>query len=539
MNRQILLLAAFITGCMNLMAQQKIFHTSSDAIRLLQDDFESTWKVNPELKPDILETTASSIAFISDKDSIVIDNLKDWESFDFVILTNKGDSAEVRVTRKAVNPFENPNPELLKIAPSGKLSKQQAIFDIDGLIYGLSQVHPDIFSVCKQEDLLRAVNKAKESLPDSVSLIQLYRVAAPIVSMIGDGHTSLEFPYDDFFTSELKRLPLFVNVLPDSSIICNSSLDSIIKRGDKILSINGKSADNMIDDMLPFVSGEKPHYKLSGVNSSFQALFNMLYPSDNYDIIYQPKESEEILSVSFPAITFDEIKKRCPRTSNGGNYDDYSYTIDRINNVAIMDFRHFYDAERMEHFADSMFRELSDRNINNLIIDIRNNGGGNSRVGDVLLRYISPEPYVQMDKALIRITPLTAKLMGSQESPMFTLWEADSTDYIQPRSKEDGHYNGNVYLLTSNQTFSSAASFAWAFKECKMGKVIGEETGGMNVSYGDILPYSLPISKLTTYIPFKRFWQLRADENDIHGTLPDINVPSSEALTKALEIILE
>ncbi|MCH5221453.1 MAG: hypothetical protein J1F05_03870, partial [Muribaculaceae bacterium] len=99
MNRQILLLAAFITGCMNLMAHQKIFHTSSDAIKLLQDDFESTWKVNPELKPDILETIASSIAFISDKDSIVIDNLKDWESFDFVILTNKGDSAEVRVTR--------------------------------------------------------------------------------------------------------------------------------------------------------------------------------------------------------------------------------------------------------------------------------------------------------------------------------------------------------------------------------------------------------------------------------------------------------
>ena len=78
MNRQILLPVLFIAGCLNLMAQQKIFHTSSDAIRLLQDDFEITWKVNPELKPDILETAASSITFISDKDSIVIDNLKDW-----------------------------------------------------------------------------------------------------------------------------------------------------------------------------------------------------------------------------------------------------------------------------------------------------------------------------------------------------------------------------------------------------------------------------------------------------------------------------
>ena len=537
MNRQILLPVMFITGCMNLMAQQKIVHSSSDVIRLLQDDFESTWKVNPELKPDILETAASRVVFISDKDSIVIDNLKDWESFDFVILNNKSDSAEVRVTRKALNPFENPNPELLKIAPSGKLSRQQAIFDIDALIYGLSQVHPDIFSVCKQEDLLRAVNKAKESLPDSVSLIQLYRVAAPIVSMIGDGHTSMAFPYDDFFTSELKRLPMFVHVLSDRSIICTSSLDSIIKRGDKILSINGISADNMINDMTPFVSGEKPHYRLSGVNNSFQALFNMLYPSDNYDIAYQPKESDEILSVKLPAITFEEIKDRCPRTNNGVNYDNYSYKIDSINNVAIMDFRKFYDVERMEHFADSMFEELSDRNIPNLIIDIRNNGGGNSRVGDVLLRYISPVPYIQNDKALVRVTPLTSKLMGNQEVPRFTLWEADADNFIQPRSKEKGHYSGNVYLLISNQTFSSAGSFAWAFKECGMGKVIGEETGGMNVHYGDILPYSLPISKLTSYIPFKRFWQLRADENDVHGTIPDISVPSSEALVKAMEII--
>ena len=537
MNRQILLLVVFITCCWNIMGQQKIFHTSSDTIRLLQDDFESTWKVNPDLNPDILETAALRVVFISDKDSIVIDNLKDWESFDFVILTNTGDSAEVRVKRKPLNPFESPNQELLKIAPSGKLSKQQAIFDIDGLIYGLSQVHPDIFSVCKQEDLLRAVNKAKESLPDSVSKIQLYRAASPIVSMIGDGHTSLAFPYDDFFTSELKRLPLFVNVLPDRSIICSSSLDSIIKKGDRILSINGKSADNMIEDMIPFVSGEKPHYRLSGVNASFQALFNMLYPSDNYDIKYQPEGSEEILSVTFPAVTFDEIKKRCPRTSTGGNYDDYSYSIDSINNVAVMDFRKFIDVKRMEHFADSMFRELSVRNITNLIIDIRNNGGGNSQVGDVILRYISSTPYIQMDKALIRITPLTSKLMGNRGAPMFTFWEADSTDFIQPRSAEEGHFNGNVYLLISNQTFSSAGSFAWAFKECQMGTVIGEETGGMNVHFGDILPYSLPISKLTAYIPFKRFWQLRADENDIHGTIPDIRVPSSEALAKAMEII--
>lgn len=116
-------------------------------------------------------------------------------------------------------------------------------------------------------------------------------------------------------------------------------------------------------------------------------------------------------------------------------------------------------------------------------------------------------------------------------------YEIPSEEFIKPLTKEEGHYDGNVILLTSNHTFSSAGSFAWAFKECGIGPVIGEETGGMNVCYGDILGYRLPISKMLCSISFKRFWQMNADENDIHGTIPDIEVPASEALDTALKQI--
>lgn len=85
--------------------------------------------------------------------------------------------------------------------------------------------------------------------------------------------------------------------------------------------------------------------------------------------------------------------------------------------------------------------------------------------------------------------------------------------------------------------FSSAGSFAWAFKVCGMGTVVGEETGGMNVCYGDILQYRLPVSKLSTSVSFKRFWQFRADENDIHGTLPDVAVPAADALDRAMRLV--
>ncbi len=92
-------------------------------------------------------------------------------------------------------------------------------------------------------------------------------------------------------------------------------------------------------------------------------------------------------------------------------------------------------------------------------------------------------------------------------------------------------------MLTSNNTFSSASSFAWVFKECGVGPVVGEETGGMSVSYGDLLVYSMPVSGLSTTVSYKRFWLLHADERDIHGVIPDVSVKAPDALDTALEMI--
>lgn len=519
--------------------EKDILRTNVDnvAVTLNGKTMEGGWNVLYGDEIDPLETRAKDIVFSSDIDTLRI-KLDTWQSKDFTILSTNGNKAPVKVTRISENIYEYPNPALLKRAPSGLLSREQAEFDINALVYGLSEVHPDIFSVCRQEDFFKAVNKAINTLPDSISTMELFRLTAPIVAMIGDGHTNLGFPYNDVFTSKLKRMPFWVDVLSDKSIICRSSLDSIIPRGAKILSINGVKAEDMINSMLPYVAGEKEPFKLSRIDGSFSALRQMLYPADSFDIVYLPKDEKTPKTVTYPATTYEEIKRRSPALPQSNNSEPYSFTIDEKQNVVIMDFREFSNITKMEVFADSMFRQLRDQNIGNLIIDLRWNSGGNSGVGDVLLRYISPEPFIQMNKTLIRISPLTRKLLKAEDiAPMFSFFEVTEDQYKKPRTDQEGHYNGNVYLLTSNKTFSSASSFAWAFKECGMGKVIGEETGGMNVCYGDVLDYYLPVSELHCSISWKRFWQFHADESDIHGTIPDISVPSTDALNEALRLI--
>ncbi len=421
-----------------------------------------------------------------------------------------------------------------------KLDRQEALDDIDALVYGISNVHPDMFSECPQVDFFRAVARLKDSIKDSIGIEELYLGASPIVAMLGDGHTHLLLPEEYVFGDSEMFMPLSVVVGQDNTLHIVWSSDDAIPPGSVIFTVNGITADSIIKSMIPLQSGERDQFKLMRINNDFTGLFKMLYPADEYSVTYRSEGGDTVSEAILSAAPWVKIKSHFSCEDTDPQQQPYSYTIDVARNVAVMDFRAFSDERYMKQFADSMFSELRERKIGNLIIDLRENGGGNSLVGDILLKYISSHPFTQMDRILVRVTPFTARLLNAPNlTPMFQLNEVSPAEYIQPLTTAEGHYDGNVYLLTSSKTFSAAASFAWTFSQCGIGTIIGEETGGMNVCYGDKVWYRLPHSGLECGISFKRFWLLRADESAIHGALPDIPVSAPTALTTALSIIDE
>lgn len=497
------------------------------------------WNIDTTLNPDILTTTAAAVTFMSGIDTLTV-NLDEWSHKDITVMTVEGDSAHVRINRRAANPYENPDPALLKRSPSGLLSPEQAKFDIGALFYTISEVHPNMYSVAGQISLLSAINRASESITDSISVEELYKIAAPIVAMIGDGHTNLFFPANSVFKRDTKRLPVWMHVESDRTITVDRSLDSIMPCGAKVLKINGKATDQIIDELMQYVSGETEHFRLSRLDD-LRPLLHVSMPADSYEIEYVAPGSTETRSYTFPALTPPEYMSRVPAPKNDNNSGEpYTFRIDETEQVGIMDFRSFENQDKMKTFADSMFTTLRKRGIRDLIIDIRENGGGASTVGDILLQYFTPKPFIQMEKVLIRITPTTRRLMWYGDMTPGIYYHVTPEDkFHKPLSSEEGFYDGKVWLLTSNKTFSSAGSFAWAAQVFGASTLVGETTGGMNVAYGDVLGYNLPVSGITCGISYKRFWKHNADENDIHGAIPEYQVPKEEAMMKALQLIRE
>ncbi|MDE7281805.1 MAG: S41 family peptidase, partial [Ruminiclostridium sp.] len=88
-------------------------------------------------------------------------------------------------------------------------------------------------------------------------------------------------------------------------------------------------------------------------------------------------------------------------------------------------------------------------------------------------------------------------------------------------------FKGNLYLLTSTSTFSSAMCFAQYIKDNSIGTIIGEPSGNAPDSYGDITAFKLPNSGAAIQMSTKKWYRI----DNIEGLIePDIPCEEWEAL---------
>lgn len=183
----------------------------------------------------------------------------------------------------------------------------------------------------------------------------------------------------------------------------------------------------------------------------------------------QPNLSEVVLQVS-------QIKKPIDRRS------DLWYAPILETNALYINFKSYPTFEVMQRIGEQLVGYIQENSIKQVIIDMRENGGGDLYVGTVLA---------------------------------YALNLADSIDW------EHG-----VYVLTSNHTFSAATSNAALFKQLLNAKIVGQPTGSNPNGYQDMDTFTLPNSKLVvTYS--KRLFRLSEIQNT--ALKPDVVINQSEA----------
>ena len=186
--------------------------------------------------------------------------------------------------------------------------------------------------------------------------------------------------------------------------------------------------------------------------------------------------------------------------------------------------------DRWDTFLDQAMTAANACGAAGLIVDIRDNGGGNSKLGDALLARVNDHPYRRVSRAVWRKSPDSDELLRSKAKPMwrwlFIALPFFIPDYAALKHGEDliseskvtsyprvvPGFDGQTCLLIGERTFSSAMMLADGVRTYDLMLTIGQPTGGVPNALGDIVPFQLPNSRLVVPFSMKTFVRGSGDE---------------------------
>jgi C-terminal processing protease CtpA/Prc len=316
---------------------------------------------------------------------------------------------------------------------------------------GYGQFAQDFDSICRAE-LPNIVNTATDE--DFSKQLQL------LANRLHDGHTSINF------SADVTYAPISHRRMGDKVFVTEVYSDEYkqkgVKKGTEILAING----------LPVLEYGN-QFVVPYIPSSTQQ-WSDYYPFNSVNLTKGPRG--EAITITFKnkkGAAFDIVDSRQSPWGIVNPSMDISFET-LPGNIGYLKIPSFQTNNfNMEGFGDLYEQKIL--NTDGLIIDIRENNGGNSKVGEVIMMLLATDsiPQAAWD------TPRYDAAYASWGKKWHTTSESSKT--IPPYymlSNEIPKYDKPIVLLVNACTFSAAEDFAVLFKNAKRGIVMGTPTGG-------------------------------------------------------------
>jgi hypothetical protein len=325
----------------------------------------------------------------------------------------------------------------------------------------------------------------------------------------------------------------------------NKKQDTTLKRGMEITTINGITIDSMLRYCKRFISTDgfnqtsKSHYLQLSFNTYYMALFGR---PDTFRVEYKDGASLKNLSyAAFRPKTIPPIPLGLKDDSLFTKYKRasmrYRY-LDKDSKTLLLKIDKF-SRKRTDKAYRKIFRKLRENKSENLVVDLRNNGGGSLENSYNLLSYlmdtvktqtlrtsIKNYPYRKYTQGniFLKLTRLGLSIIGKKVKQNDT----DNFVYtIKPRRKN--HFNKKIIVLINGGSFSASCIVAAYLKKSNRAIFIGEETGGaIEGCNAGITPYyTLPNTKIKIRMPAFRVVHDVAPTPTGHGILPDYKIEYS------------
>lgn len=380
-------------------------------------------------------------------------------------------------------------------------SKDEAAEDLDYVISCLKRVHP----LCKEEvpqEVLYRADSEKASWGEKVTSYELWRSIARVLGVLDDAHTMAAPSFSrHYLTDYLKKMDL----------------------GYELVEINGTDIQTLFNENKDLFSYELEPRGINALTNCFQTKEGLTFigiDTSDFNFMYlTPDGRSEVVTYSEDDF-FNYAAAAEALNVESDDSPSYYYSIDNDGDFGLLTVNSCdYDSEYKE-LLYNFFTEVIESDIDNVIVDLRENSGGNSQVADEFILYLNQEK-VRTAGGSWRLGPYTMNWSAREEN---------ISHY------DDMLFSGDVFVLTSSNTFSSGTMFAEMISDNGFGKIVGEECGNMPESYGEVVVFQTPNAFLSFQISSKHFNRIDESKSD-YPLVPDYQCASEDALDVVIEMI--
>lgn len=342
-----------------------------------------------------------------------------------------------------------------------------------------------------------------------------------------DAHAGVQMPgYRDALEAHVKAggriVPVEVRFARDGSlqVFATAAGTADLQAGDQVLSINGHSAEQMIDAMMSRSVGDTPGFQRAFMARRFAMLFWYLYgDTGEYDVVVRRERCPVRVRVQGGATLPAALQSR-PAAA-----DLFDWRILR-GDVGYLRVDSFDPdlKNSLDELTQTAFAAFKDRGVRALIVDVRENGGGDDPLWQQhLVDHFSAKPYVQLSRYSLRVTKDNA---GAQDV-VGTVQTAAYDQRLTPPPVDPVRFAGPVYILAGPYSYSATIQFVVAAQDFGLAKIAGEETAALSCQTGKVKRIDLPWTGLaasTPIIAYTRPSGLGCER----GVIPDVPIAIDE-----------
>lgn len=389
---------------------------------------------------------------------------------------------------------------LLASAAPDLLTVPQLQEDLRFVQQALSDIHPDPSFSVTSAVLERAWKDVAAQLDRPMTRDQAWRVFATLNPHFADGHLQVFMRDTDaiartHLAAGGKLFPFETHIDAQGAIMIRSELGGMSSplAGRRILSINGVPASQVSAALLARASGDTPIFRAHQAARRMWLGYLKLYGApETFTLQLEraagvPQRVQVAASSALPASTIDDFASTFRFELLPGKA-----ALLTVNAFSAPDKKLFYA------FTEQAFKAMRDAGTTTLIIDVRQNGGGDDDMWkEGILPYFANKPYRHTSTYVKKVIPGRE----SASEPLGAVIQGEQKNWEQPRSGEALHFGGNVYVLIGRGTYSSAVLFANVIQDYGFGKLVGEEGSARARQSGGIQQKTLPHSGLGMVMP--------------------------------------